>query len=193
VSRFESIFNDWADKGIDIDPSMRRMAFRAAMQKEPSRVFPILMSEFTKTSSGDAMNSVVVAMAETDDRSILRDLVALNWSASIPVSSMSVALFALVAHPIGRHIQWAYTKDHWEACTAKLNDALLLDQFVQVSMLGFSSEDMAEDVEAFFADKKMEGFRQSLEKGKEGIRARALYRERDSALLRQFLLENMYL
>lgn len=193
VNKFASIFSDWTDKGIDINPSMRRIVLRAAMRKEPTRVFPILMSEFTKTSSSDTKNSILLAMAETDDKSILRDLVAFNWSSSVPVSEMSVVLFALVAHPIGRHVQWAYTKDHWEACAAKLNDALLLDQFVQVSLLGFSSEDVIKDVDAFFADKNTEGFRQSLEKGKEGIRAKALYRERDSALLKQFFLENKYL
>lgn len=192
INTFATKFNDWADKGTDIDPNMRRIAFRAAMKKDPAHALPILKSEFAKASSSEIRNTMLLAIASSDDESTLRDLVAFNCSASVPLMDMETALFAMANHPIGRHIQWAYTKEHWNACTTKIGDPLVLDQFMQVGMMGFSSEDVVADMDAFFADKDTESFSQSLQKGKEEIRTRAAYRKRDSDLLKQWLVDNKY-
>lgn len=193
VDIFASRFDNWAERGVEIEPSMRRIAFRAAMQKHPRTSFALLQAELAKAAPSVARGIILSAMAGTDDEPTLRQLVALLWSPSVSVNDLPDVLFALAYHPIGRHVQWEWTKSYWDALTAMVGDALLLDQFVQVILLGFSSEDAVADVDAFFANKDTEAFESSLERGKEEIRGRASHRKRDSARLEQWLAENNYL
>ena len=194
INKFVPVFTEWAQNNTKIDPSMVRIVFRAAMQKDAMGTSSILKSKLADPSAPDELTGFVLfALAGADDKGILQDVVAYNWSPAVPLLRMQIVLFALVDHPVGRHIQWAYTRDNWEKCVAKVKDPQILDQFVQVTMQGFGSEEVIADMGAFFAGKDTEGFKQSLERGKENILARASYRRRDSESLKQWLVEEKYM
>lgn len=191
------VFNQWAEKGNDMDPSVRRIAFRAAMQKNPAGTFSVLQAEFAKSTSTDVKSSILAALATTDDEEIIRQLVAFNFAASssaesVSPSDMSVVLAGLADHPVGRHIQWQYLKDHWDAFTSKVSNKDMLYWYIQTIVSRFGTKEALEDIDSFFENKDIESFAQSLEQSKEGIRNRISYRERDSELLKQWLIDNGY-
>lgn len=98
----------------------------------------------------------------------------------------------LADHPVGRGIQWQYIKDNWDDVVAKIGHPIYMDHFVRISLSKFATEAGLADVEEFFNDKDTTNYAQALQNAKEEVRSRAIYRQRDSVLLKKWLIENKY-
>ncbi|KAG5924715.1 hypothetical protein E4U42_004567 [Claviceps africana] len=193
-------FNAWNDdaEANPLPPSLRVAVWRAAVKNDTSRAVDILKKEWFTTKSIDGKMLCLGALSAAEDERILQDLVAFNFNTSPPsnansAADMHVLGMGLAGSPLGRRVQWAFMKSHWDACVAKLGNPIVLDRFVRVSLGGFTDMASLDDVELFFRDKDTKSFDRTLETVKDKIRGRAAYRARDGAVLREWLGANGYL
>ncbi|QPH19663.1 hypothetical protein C2857_004954 [Epichloe festucae Fl1] len=193
-------FNAWNDnaEANPIPPSLRLPVWRAAVKKDPARAVDILKKEWFTTKSIDGKLLCLNALSVAEDEQILNDLVAFNFNASPPnnannAADMHVLGMGLSGNPTGRQVQWAFMKNNWNACVAKLGNPIVLDRFVRVSLGSFTDTATLDDIELFFKDKDTKSFDRTLETVKDRIRGRAAYKTRDSASLKEWLAANNYL
>ena len=84
-------------------------------------------------------------------------------------------------------------KANWDAVVGKMNNPIVIDRFVRLSLCHFTSHDDVADVDAFFKDKDTSSFNRTLEQTKDKSRARATYKERDAGAIKEWLAANNYL
>ncbi|KAG5979182.1 hypothetical protein E4U55_005468 [Claviceps digitariae] len=192
-------FNAWNDDADanPIPPSLRLPVWRAAVKNDTSRAVDILKKEWFTTKSIDGKLLCLSALSAAEDEQILQDLVAFNFNTAPPhnannAADMHVLGMGLSGNPLGRKVQWAFMKNNWDACVAKLGNPIVLDRFVRVSLGGFTDTASVDDIEQFFRDKDTKSFDRTLETVKDKIRGRAAYKARDSASLREWLGANNY-
>lgn len=193
IDKFYPMFQDWAENGTEIDSSMRRIAFQAAMSKDPDGSFHIIKEAAIKMDSSDTKRDMLRALVATDNKENLEGLPALNMSADVGSQDIAMILFALSAHPVGRYAQWEFIKIAWEPIVDGIGDPGLLNHFLRIALEGFSTEAIALDVDEFFAGKDTAAFQSTLDSAKEQIRALATYRSRDSDALRKWLRDSKYI
>lgn len=192
------IFHEWARNGVQTDPSISRIAFYAAMNKDPTHTIGILKDAWAKSTSDDEKDNLLNALTVTNDEETIRRLVAFNFAPSssadsVPVSDMSALLMGFRYNTVGRHIQWQYVKDNWDAFLDKVSNWNKLSRYIGIILAGFTSKTAVQDLDTFFQDKDTKCFSRTLQNAKEGILSRASSREADSETLRQWLTDNNYM
>ena len=167
------------------------------MQDDPSRTFKLLKEALFNSNSVNERLYLLNGLSRTEDKEIMRQAAKLNFATSPPeevlqVMEMIEILENLADHPVGRHIQWQYVKDNWDEVAAKIGHPIYMDHFVRISLSKFTTEAELADVEDFFKDKDTSGYAQTMQNAKEEVRSRAMYRQRDTELLKKWLIENKY-
>lgn len=91
-----------------------------------------------------------------------------------------------------RQLQWQYMKDNWATVLTKLSNPIVLDRFIRSTLSSFLDEADVQDVTAFFQDKDVSSFNRTLETTKDKSAARAAYKKRDAAAIKEWLSANGY-
>lgn len=100
---------------------------------------------------------------------------------------------ALASNRVARPLLWKYIRENWGQIEKKIGgNPIVLDRFINVSLSKFTSHKDVEDIEAFFSDKDTSAYNRTLESAKDKVRGRASYKERDAAVLKEWLVANKY-
>lgn len=114
-------------------------------------------------------------------------------SDSVPPADMHMLSGALAANRVSRPLLWQFIKENWEQIEKKVGgNPIVLDRFVNVSLSKFTSYKDVDDIEEFFKDKDTGAYNRTLDAAKDKVRGRAAYRERDAAVLKEWLVTNKY-
>lgn len=112
-------------------------------------------------------------------------------SDSVPTADLHTLGGALAANSVARPLLWKYLQGNWDVATKKMANPVILDRFIKV--LGkFTDAKYIEEIDVFFKDKDTSFFDRTLEQVKDSIRGRAAYRERDAAVLKEWLSAHGY-
>jgi aminopeptidase N len=184
-----------------IQANLRSPVFRAAIREDAARVISILKSEWFTTQSIDGKSIILGALGSTRDEELVkREILPFLYntsppapaSESVPVSDMYQLGSSINSNRYTRGLQWQYLKENWEQVSKKFGHPLMLDRFLGFSLTQFVDIADAEDIQKFFADKDTKAFERTLKIINDRITARALYRERDAAKLKEWLAQNGY-
>jgi hypothetical protein len=111
----------------------------------------------------------------------------------VATQDMHSGAMALAANSKARGFLWKYIKDNWSDVREKLvGNMVVLDRFLRVSLQKFSDHETEKDIASFFQGKDNRGYDRTLGIVSDTIRGRASYRERDAAVLLEWLKANKY-
>ncbi|KAL2891232.1 Aminopeptidase 2, mitochondrial [Ceratocystis lukuohia] len=194
-------FNQWVEDPSSgaIHPNLRGAVYLAAIKDDPARAVEIIKNEWFNTKSIDgkiiSLSSLGSARnVDVIEKTLLPFLFDQSPPAaakdSVPSADMHALGSSLARNPEGRLSQWKYVQENWDKCLAKLGNPIVVDRFIGVTLSGFSDDKFIDEITAFFADKDTSSFNRTLETAKDGIRARSNYKTRDSAALKEWLIQN---
>lgn len=112
---------------------------------------------------------------------------------SIPPADVHMLSGAMASNRVARPLLWKYIRENWGQIEKKIGgNPIVLDRFINVSLSKFTSHQDVDDIEAFFSDKDTSAYNRTLESVKDKVRGRASYKERDAAVLKEWLVANKY-
>ncbi|KAH6885724.1 peptidase family M1-domain-containing protein [Thelonectria olida] len=194
-------FNAWVEdaEANPLPPPLRVAIWRAAINKEPARTVEILKKEWFTTKSVDGkLFSLSVLGLVKDEELLLKEIIPFNFNQSppsnaVPSGDMHVLGGSVSANIIGRPLQWKFMKENWDAVIAKLGNPVVVDRYINTSLSRFTNLEAIDDIQAFMKDKDTKSFDRTLGTVIDKIRGRAAYRERDTAVLKEWLGAHGYL
>lgn len=191
VARFDA----WAAdrEASPLHASLRAPVWRAAVRREGARAVEVLQREWRTTTSIDGKLLCLQALSATEDADMLRRAVVPFNLDAVPAADIHALAAGLGDNPAARPLQWEHLKRTWAACRAKMSNPIVMDRFIRVALGGFTDARSVDDLDAFFADKDTSAFNRTLATVRDKIRARAAYKARDAAALREWLGANGYL
>ncbi|KAL7624561.1 hypothetical protein AAE478_006128 [Parahypoxylon ruwenzoriense] len=202
IKKAKSLFDSWADEGTPLHPNLRTVAYRAGVKLDPAKAVKALKKEWYSGASIDGKEVCLSSLGHVRDADLISEsLLPFNCdssppappSESVPSGDMHSLGSTLANNSVARPIQWKYTQDNWEKLTVKMANPVVLDRFVKLTLNKFTDAKYIGEIESFFADKDTSAFGRTLEQVKDAIRGRAAYRERDAAIIKEWLGSNGYL
>ncbi|KAI5458169.1 peptidase family M1-domain-containing protein [Mariannaea sp. PMI_226] len=196
LKRFDAWVKD--AEASPIPPPLRAAVWRAALDKEPASTVEILKKEWLNTKSVDGkLFCLSVLGLVKDEELLLKEIIPFIFnqsppSNSVPSGDMHVLGSSVAANVIGRPLQWKFMKENWDAVITKLGNPVVVDRYMNISLSRFTNLEAVEDIESFMKDKDTKSFDRTLGTVVDKIRGRAAYRERDSAVLKEWLGANGY-
>ncbi len=176
-----------------IHPSLRSAVFRTVIAEGGEREYVAIKDEYTNTTSIDGKEICLHSMGQVHDPSLVKDFMDLQFSDKVATQDKHTGAVALAGNAKARNTFWTYIKDNWEKVHSTLYaNPVVLDRYLKQSLSKFASHEVEKDITNFFKDKDTKGYDRGLVQVSDSVKANANYKERDEALLLEWLQAHGY-
>lgn len=200
LKRFKTHSASPKDNPLHAD--LRTPIYRVALKADPAGTTAFLKNEWFTTSAIDGKEVSLTVLGNCADESVIKSALLpflfnisppAPASDSIPGGDMHILASSLASNRIARPLLWQFIKGNWAQIQQKIGgNPILVDRFINVSLSKFTTYKDVEEIEEFFKDKDTTAFDRTLGTAKDKVRGRAAYRERDGAVLKEWLVTNGY-
>ena len=176
-----------------IHPSLRLAVFSTAIREIGETAYKAVLEEYENTISIDGKETCLLALGKVQTTALAEDFLNFQYSDKVAVQDMHTGAVSLAANSKVREIFWKYMKQNWEAVYGKLSgNPVVLDRYLKSTLSKFASYETESDIAAFFKDKDTRGYDRGLEQVSDTVRANATYKERDEAIVLEWLKAHGY-
>ena len=188
--RFQSYIK--GDKDA-IHPSLRLPVFQINVANGGKPAYDAVKEEYLNTTSIDGKEICLQALGRVQSTDLVKDFMDFQFSDKVAVQDTHSGSIALGANPKARVALWEYIKEHWEIVHKKLSaNSVIIDRYVKSTLQKFASHEIEKDIANFFKDKDQKGFDRGLVQVSDAVRGNANYKERDEALVLEWLKAHVF-
>ena len=124
---------------------------------------------------------------------LITDFMDFQFSDAVAVQDRHTGSMAIAANGKSRDILWQWVKKNWEKISGTLGgNSVVLDRYVKTTLSKFASHEMGVEITNFFKDKETKGYDRGLVQVLDTVKANASYKERDEALVAEWLKAHGY-
>jgi len=178
-----------------IHPSLRTAVFRIAIKEGGAEEYEAVKNYFRTTTSTDGREIALQSMGRVQTAQLARDFLDFMFSPAVAVQDIHSAGTSLAQNSKTRGLLWEYIKEHWDSKVYPTlsGNMVVLERFLKCCLNKFASFEVERDIQKFFEGKDKRGYDRGLGVIVDTITAAAKYKERDAALVREWLSTHGYL
>jgi hypothetical protein len=170
-----------------IHQNLRSAVFSIAIREGGKSEYTALKKEWQTTSSIDGKEISLRALGRIQDLDLLPDYLSFIFK-DIAIQDIHTAASALSANARTRQGLWKYIQHNFDPIKEKLGkNMVVLDRFIKLSLNKFSDRVTEKEIAGFFAGRDNRGYDRTLNVVSDTILGRAAYRERDAAVILEWL------
>lgn len=172
TKRFESLLKDKNTPLLSADT--KRAAYIAVMRKTTvasRNYFESLLSIYREADTVQEKERILRHLAASPDPEIVREV--LNFLVSDEVRDQDIIYGFSGISLEAREAAWKWLKDNWDFILNKYGTGVLFTDFITNIVAPFSSNEKADEVEAFFTNRTTPAFAMNLKQSIEQIRIKA--------------------
>ena len=115
------------------------------------------------------------------------------FSDKVAVQDVHNGAVSLAANAKVRHLLWDYIKTNWASVEARLSsNNVVFERFIRMGLSKFADHQVGDDIATFFQRKDTGAYARALVIVSDNIRTNASYKERDQALVLEWLRDHDY-
>jgi hypothetical protein len=188
--RFE-LYVSGKDKAA-VHPNLRSAIYAIAIRQGGKPEYEALKKEWRATSSVDGKEIALRALGRIQDPELLPDYLALLFN-DVATQDVHTGAVALAANPKTRTGLWKYIQDNFDPLKERLSaNMVVFDRFLKMSLQKFSDRETEQEIARFFEGKDNRGYDRTLGIVSDTILGRASYKERDAAVVKEWLKTHGY-
>lgn len=173
-----------------IHPDLRAAIFGISVRYGTAAEFSALKQEWQTTTSVDGKDIALRALARLQTPDLLSEYLTVLFN-DVATQDIHVGAIGLAANSKTRHGLWLYIKNNFDDIRSRLGENMVvLDRFLQLSLKLFVDRETEKDIAQFFEGKDNSGYDRGLAIVSDTILERAAYKERDAAIILEWLKEN---
>ncbi|TVY83728.1 Aminopeptidase [Lachnellula suecica] len=188
--RFE-LYTSGKDKSA-IHPNLRTVIFGIAMRHGDKAEYTALKNEWHTTPSVDGREIALRAMGRIQNTDLLDDYLSFIFT-EVATQDVHTGGMALAANTKTRALFWKYIQDNFASIHERLSkNMVVLDRFLKLALQKFNDRESEKEIRAFFEGKETRGYDRTLGVVSDTILGRAAYKERDAAVILEWLKAHGY-
>ncbi|KAI9716899.1 MAG: hypothetical protein M1812_005048 [Candelaria pacifica] len=189
--RFQ-LYSSGKDKSA-VHPNLRSAVFRTVIANGDKAEYEAVKQEYLNTTTVDGKEICLQSMGRIQTAALAQDFLSFLFSDKVAQQDMHTGATAMAANPKVRGYLWEYIKNEWETVKEQLSgNSVVFDRFLKMSLNKFASHDIEKEIASFFKDKDNRGYDRTLVVISDTIKGNANYKERDEALVAEWLTAHGY-
>ncbi|ODQ67184.1 hypothetical protein NADFUDRAFT_81746 [Nadsonia fulvescens var. elongata DSM 6958] len=195
VEKSKALFTAYikGDKSA-LHPSLKGVVFRVVMANsqgtELEQAYKFIYGELINPVSIDGRETACSALGRAKDTRYIEKAIRLLLSGDVPAMDAHYLGGGLAANALGRWRLWTYIKENWDTIYKLYStNMVVLDRFIRITTIKFSSIEAFDDITEFFKNKKTHGFERSLGQSLDAIRGNSQWVSRDKESVEAWLKE----
>jgi aminopeptidase N len=155
--------------------------------------YDAVKEEYIRTDSVDGKEICLSALGRTKDAALVKDYLDFVFSDKVAIQDIHSGAVSLAANSKVRHLLWQYIKDNWTAVETRLSfNNVVFERFVRMGLSKFADHQISDEIATFFKDKETGAYDRALVIVSDNIRTNASYKEREEALVLEWLQAHGY-
>lgn len=178
-----------------IHPSLRSPFFRIAVNEGGKEAYEAVKHFYTTTTSIDGKEIALQSLGRVQSQELANSYLDFLFSDAVAVQDIHTGASSLAQNAKTRLAVWEYIKTNWDSKVyPDLSDNMVvLERFLRMSLSKFSSHEVKKDIDSFFASKDNKGYDRGLGVVSNTVEGAAQYKERDTAVVREWLSVHGYI
>lgn len=195
IAEVQRRFKQHATKQHDSTPipsNLRTAIYSVAVQHGGQEEYDALLSEWSSGTSVDGREVIYRSLGSLRVPELIKTYIDFLFT-SAATADLHFGGLALGENPTARLALWHYLRDNFDAVLERHgSNLMIIDRLLLASLRHFSDRDVEKDITAFFRPRDNKGYNRTIHIVEDTILGRARYRERDSAVLEQWLRARNY-
>ncbi|KAJ5343350.1 Small GTPase superfamily [Penicillium brevicompactum] len=195
VAEAKRRFGSWAT-GQDVNAihtNLRSVIFSVNVSEGGREEFDAVKAEYLRTNSVDGKEICLSALGRTKDAALVKEYLDFVFSDNVAVQDLHNGAVSLAANSKVRHLLWEYIKENWDGVSTRLaSNNVVFERFVRMGLSKFADHQIGDEIAAFFQDKETAAYERALVIVNDNIRTNASYKEREAALVLEWLQAHKY-
>ena len=155
--------------------------------------YEAVLNEYTGTTSIDGKETCLLALGKVQTIDLVKSFLDFQFSDKVALQDVHTGSVSLAANSKVRNALWQYIKENWEPVSKKLSASpVVIDRYFKTCLSTFASHEVEKDIAAFFKDKDTRAYDRGLVQVSDTVQANAKYKERDEALVLEWLKTHNY-
>lgn len=176
-----------------IHPSLRSAIFRIVIGEGGRSEYDAVKHEYLNTTSVDGKEICLQSLGRVQSADLVKDFLDFQFSDKVATQDAHTGAMSLAANPKARYILWQYIKENWDPVHERLSgNSVVIARFLKTSLQKFASHEVEEDISTYFKDKDTSGYDRGLVQVSDTVKGNANYKERDEALILEWLKAHDY-
>lgn len=178
-----------------IHPSLRSPFFRIAVNEGGKEAYEAVKNFYNTTTSIDGKEIALQSLGRVQTNDLANDYLGFLFSDAVAVQDMHSGASSLAQNSKTRLALWEYIKANWDSKVfpGLSGNMVVLERFLRMSLSKFASHEVKKDIDSFFAGKDNKGYDRALGIIGDTVEGSAQYKERDTAVVREWLRVHGYL
>lgn len=141
----------------------------------------------------DGKEICLAALGRATDVELVEDYLNFVFSDKVAIQDVHNGAVSLAANSKARHLLWQYMKDHWGMVESRLSsNNVVFERFVRMGLSKFADRQVGSDIVSFFEKQDTSAYDRALVIVSDSIHTNARYKERDEALVLEWLGAHSY-
>ncbi|KAJ5665585.1 uncharacterized protein N7477_008033 [Penicillium maclennaniae] len=195
VTEAKRRFDLWAsgqDKSA-VHTNLRSAIFSLNVSEGGRKEYDAVKEEYLRTDSVDGKEICLAAMGRTKEPALVQDYLDFVFSDKVAIQDAHSGAVSLAANAKMRHLLWEYIKTNWASVEEHLSsNNVVFERFLRMGLSKFADHKIGEDIASFFKGKNTGAYARALVIVSDNIRTNASYKERDQALVLEWLQAHGY-
>ncbi|KAK1141994.1 hypothetical protein N8T08_008317 [Aspergillus melleus] len=195
IAEVKRRFQLWA-KGEDksaIHTNLRSAIFGIAISEGGRDEYMSVKEEYLQTDSVDGKEICLAALGRTTSAELVEDYLDFVFSDKVAIQDVHNGAVSLAANSKARHLLWQYMRNNWEMVESQLSaNNVVFERFVRMGLSKFADHQIGSDITSFFEKQDTSAYDRALVIVSDSIRTNARYKERDEALVLEWLQAHKY-
>ena len=173
--------------------NLRSAIFSLNVSEGGLKEYEAVKEEYLRTDSVDGKEICLAAMGRTKDEALVEDYLNFVFSDKVAIQDMHSGAVSLAANSKVRHLLWEYIKSNWTSVEARLSsNNVVFERFIRMGLSKFADHRIGDDITSFFQSKNTGAYERALVIISDNIRTNASYKEREEALVLEWLQAHGY-
>lgn len=173
-----------------LHPDLRSTVFHLVVKYGNYQDYQQVKGIYEKSSIVDEKLAALSALGASQDCTVLKETLNFALSEKVRNQDLIYAIRSVGYNPSGRLLAWSFFKENYSVFHERFYEfsTALLSRIVS-GVTEFSSEAKSTEVEAFFADKKIDAIRMTVDQSLERIRSNTKWLNGNRTAVAKFLKE----
>ena len=180
-------FGRFADSGEAVHPDIRDVVLGLAARQGGKPVFDRQWDMYLAAGSEEEKVRFLRAIAHADDEDLLDELLRRSLTPDVRVHNTISVVTSVASNRRGKDLAWQFLKENWDELDRRYGEGGFgLMRLVSLTQR-FSTQQMHDEVEAFFAEHPAPAAERTVRQSLERIRLNAAWLDRNAAEIGKYL------
>lgn len=174
-------FHRFLEDPSSLHPDIRGVVYNLVAQRADPATYETLWGLERKATLQEEQVRLLVALGRPRDPGLLRETLRRSLTDDVRLQDSGLVILNVAsARPsLGRPLAWTFVKENWDELYRRYAESgTMIRHLVEISQ-GFSTLEMAKDVERFFRSRKAPEVKRTVQQSLEKIRVNAAWRKRN--------------